>query len=194
MSPPQLQIAVRQTQVTRPANSVRLPLTIDRSAPIPELATEHHVLIRVLAVALNPNDHKMITHFNIPGGGVGCDFCGVIADARNDGSEYSKKLPVGARVCGALFPYNPENPHNGSFAQYCSADSRLLVRVPDSWSDLEAASLGVGWSTLCLTLSDPNALALEGTPTNPTHVNNDPVLVYGGATASGTLACQLLKL
>jgi NADPH:quinone reductase-like Zn-dependent oxidoreductase len=73
-------------------------------------------------------------------------------------------------------------------------DSRLLVEVPESWSDLEAASLGVGWSTLCLAFSDPNALGLEGLPTKPTHQNQEPILVYGGGTASGTLACQLLTL
>lgn len=85
-------------------------------------------------------------------------------------------------------------PNNGSFAQFCVVDARLLVKVPDSWNDLEAASLGVGWSTISLAFSDPNALGLEGLPTKPSHQSKEPVLVYGGATASGTLACQMLSL
>jgi len=103
------------------------------------------------------------------------------------------RFPTDTRVCGALFPYNPADPDNGSFAQFC-VDARLLVKVPDSWHDLEAASLRVGWSTVSLAFSDPNALGLEGLPTKPSHQSKDPVLVYGSATASGTLACQLLSL
>jgi NADPH:quinone reductase-like Zn-dependent oxidoreductase len=160
--------------------------------------SEHHVLVRVLAVALNPNDHKMVTHFNRPDSIAGCDFCGIVAESSSNGTSLSSsataRLPVGTRVCGALFPYSPADPDNGSFAQYCVVDARLLVRVPDSWSNLEAASLGVGWSTISLAFSDPNALGLEGLPTNASHRAKEPVLVYGGGTASGTLACQLLNL
>nr|QQW45475.1 trans-acting enoylreductase CalK' [Aspergillus stellatus] len=170
-------------------DSSEIPLVVSKSAPIPQVQSENHVLVKVLAVALNPNDHKMVTHFNTAGSIAGCDFCGVVAS-----SNAPLGLTEGTRVCGALFPYSPADPDNGSFAQYCVVDARLLVKVPDTWSDLEAASLGVGWSTISLAFSDPNALGLEGLPTQPTHQNKEPVLVYGGGTASGTLACQLLKL
>ena len=189
MSIPSTQTAVVQTAVTSPD----LPLTINTSAPVPKPPTEHHVLVQVHAVALNPNDHKMITHFNTPGSIAGCDFSGVVVTPPQE-TALGARFPAGTRVCGALFPYNPENLDNGSFAQYCVVDARILVRVPSSWSDIEAASLGVGWSTVSLALSDPNALGLEGLPTKPTHAEKEPVLVYGGATASGTLACQMLKL
>jgi len=194
MSSP-IQTAIVQTSET---SAARLPLRVDRSAPVPQVKSEHHVLVRVLAVALNPNDHKMVTHFNMPDSIAGCDFCGIVTESSSNGTSLSSsagaRLPVGTRVCGALFPYSPEDPDNGSFAQYCVVDARLLVRVPDSWSDLEAASLGVGWSTISLAFSDPNALGLEGLPTQPSHRAKEPVLVYGGGTASGTLACQLLNL
>lgn len=189
MLTPNTQTAIVQTAIT----SSDLPLSINTSAPVPKPPTEHHVLIQVHAVALNPNDHKMITHFNTPGSIAGCDFSGVIVVPPQD-TALSARFPSGARVCGALFPYSPSDPDNGSFAQYCVVDARILIRVPSNWSDIEAASLGVGWSTISLALSDPNALGLEGLPTNPKHTAKDPVLVYGGATASGTLACQMLKL
>lgn len=189
MSAPSIQTAIVQT----PNNSSDLPLSINTSAPVPKPLSEHHVLIKVHAVALNPNDHKMVTHFNMPGSIAGCDFSGIVVAPPQE-KTLSERFPAGTRVCGALFPYNPENPDNGSFSQYCVADARILVKVPSTWSDIEAASLGVGWSTISLALSDPNSLGLEGLPTKPTHTEKEPVLVYGGATASGTLACQMLKL
>ena len=202
---PTTQTAVVQTTKS---SSSHLPFTVSSSAPVPKISSAHHVLVRVLAVALNPNDHKMAMHFNMPGSVAGCDFCGIVVAAypgNTNGfgstespplspSDARARLLIGTRVCGALFPYNPSDPENGSFAQYCVADARLLVKVPGGWDDLEAASMGVGWSTISLATSDPNALALEGLPTTPTHTGKDPVLVYGGGTASGTLACQILSL
>lgn len=202
MSPPATQTAIVQTVK---GSSTRLPLVVKSSAPVPKVPSEHHVLVQILAVALNLNDHKMVTHFNMLGSIAGCDFCGVVAteageDNNNNNnnnrasSSAAAHFPAGTRVCGALFPYNPADPDNGSSAQFCVVDVRLLIKVPDSWNDLEAASLGVGWSTVSLAFSDPNALGLGSLPTKSSHQSKDPVLVYGGATASGTLACQLLSL
>jgi NADPH:quinone reductase-like Zn-dependent oxidoreductase len=68
--------------------------------------------------------------------------------------------------------------------------------VPAHWSDLRAAALGgIGWGTAGLALWQADALSLEGRPTRPLiAAETTPVLVYGGATATGTMACQLLKL
>jgi NADPH:quinone reductase-like Zn-dependent oxidoreductase len=187
MAVPTTQTAVVQTAIT----TSDLPLSINTSAPVPKPPTDHHVLVQVHAVALN--DHKMVTYFNTPGSIAGCDFSGAVVTPPRD-TTLAARFPSSTRVCGALFPYNPENTDNGSFAQYCVVDARILVKVPNNWSDIQAASLGVGWSTISLALSDPHALHLEGLPTKPTHTTKDPVLIYGAATASGTLACQMLKL
>ncbi|TWU75377.1 hypothetical protein ED733_001097 [Metarhizium rileyi] len=121
---------------------------------------------------------------------AGCDFCGIIHEV---GAKAASIHPRGTRVCGAVFPYHPKGAQNGAFAQFVAADCRLLLRVPDDWTDLEGASLGgVGWSTLCLAFADPEALALTGTPSRPVDRPGHAVLVYGGGTATGTLACQLL--
>lgn len=191
MSPPAVQTAIVQTAK---GSSTDLPLIVNTTAPVSELPSEYHVFVRVLAVALNPNDHKMVTHLNMPGSIAGCDFCGIVEEAGCHNKPAMERFPTGTRVCGALFPYNPDDPDNGAFAQWIVVDSRLLIKVPDSWNDLEAASIGVGWSTLSLAFSDPDALGLEGFPSEPSHKSQDPVLVYGGGTATGTLACQLLKL
>lgn len=136
----------------------------------------------------------MVTHMNMPGSIAGCDFCAVVEEAAVHSKPFLAGFQTGMRVCGALFPYNPDDPDNGAFSQWIVADFRLLIKVPDGWNDLEAASIGVGWSTLSLALSDPEALGLEGFPSAPQHRTHDPVLVYGGGTATGTMACQLLKL
>ncbi|ORY61264.1 chaperonin 10-like protein [Pseudomassariella vexata] len=166
------------------SNKGELPLTVSHSVPVPGLVSPYHVLVRVLAVALNPNDHKMMMHFPIDGTTAGCDFCGII-DTVGDPAEH----PVGTRVCGAAFPYKLGDT-GGSFAHYLAVDSRLLVCVPPTWTDLQGAALGgVGWSTLSMAFSDSNALALSGLPSKPTE-KRQPVLAYGGATATGTLACK----
>lgn len=160
---------------------------------MPELPSPNHVLIRVVAVALNPTDFKMVSHFSKPGDMVGCDFMGVVEDKRT-ASGGPPPIAAGTRVCGAVFPYNPQDPYNGSFAQWVVSDYRVLLRVPDRYDDLQAAALGsVGWGTAGLAFYDPDALALRGRPSNPL-AKKEPVLVYGGATASGTMACQMLKL
>lgn len=169
-----------------------LPLAITHSKALPDLLSPYHVLVRVLAVGLNPTDVKMTLNFYMEGNAVGCDFCGVVVMAGP-----SSVVPVGVRILGANFPYrhNNNNPSggNGAFAQYAMCDSREALRVPGHWSDLKAAALGVvGSVTACLALSDPDALGLEGRPSRPAQ-KRIPVLVYGGATATGIVAIQILN-
>lgn len=67
----------------------------------------------------------------------------------------------------------------------------MLIKVPEHMSLEEAASLGTGIGTMGLALF--HNLDVPGYPTKPTE-DAKTVLVYGGSTASGTLALQLLKL
>ncbi|KAL6158890.1 putative secondary metabolism biosynthetic enzyme [Exserohilum turcicum] len=190
MAIPETQTALIQTGV--PPSGSTLGLKISNTVQIPELTRPNQVLIRVLAVALNPTDHKMVTHFPVPGNQSGCDFCGIIEKIASGSTETT--FPPGTRVSGGTFPYSRTEAESGAFAQWIAVDSQLLLKVPDNMSDLEGAALGgVGWGTAGLAFYDSEALALDGTPSNPTSTN-EPILVYGGATATGTMACQLLKL
>lgn len=194
------QTAIIQSQGT--VSRTLLPLAPSNAVEIPALPSAHHVLVRVLAVALNPNDHKMLTHFPIPGHGVGCDFCGIVEDMGAKTNAHDLDIDPaqrpGTRVCGTLFPYAPVgagNDHDrmGAFAEYVVVDSRLLLTVPPSWTDLQGAALGgVGWSTVALAMAASDAMALTGTPSTPAE-SRIPVLVYGGGTSTGTMAAQLLK-
>ncbi|KAI1768456.1 GroES-like protein [Hypoxylon sp. FL1150] len=180
----------RQTAVVQSkTRGSGIPLTVVASRPLPKLTTPYHVLVRIEAVGLNPTDHKMITHFYMEGNTAGCDFCGVIQEAGPQ-SLY----PVGTRVAGADFPYRPDNPYNGAFAEYAAADSRHLLRIPDGMTSLQGAAIGaIGWGTAALAISDPEALNLPGLPSQPSE-KGQLVLVYGGATATGIMAIQMLKL
>ncbi|KAK1585487.1 chaperonin 10-like protein [Colletotrichum navitas] len=184
------QAAVVQSKANPVTREPGLPLVVAHDRPLPpSLPSAYHVLVRVLAVGLNPTDHKMVTHFFMQDNAVGCDFCGVVKEA---GSQ--SRFPAGARVAGAEFPYRPGNPNNGAFAEYIVADSRHLLRVPDSMTNTSAAGMGaIGWGTAALAISDPDALNLPGLPTAPAE-KPLPVLVYGGATSTGLIAIQMLKM
>ncbi|KAM0551731.1 hypothetical protein ACHAPJ_008298 [Fusarium lateritium] len=186
-----VQKAVVQTRKT--LSSLGLPLSVSVEVPIPKLSSPHDILVRVLAAAGNPTDFKMVTHFFMEDNVIGCDFCGIIEKA---GSE--ALFPVGTRVCGSDFPYraNRENPQNGAFAEWIVVDSRGKIRVPETWTNAQAAALGgIGWGATGLAFGDPGALNLSGRPSKPVQSTTPIlVLVYGAGTATGSMAVQLLTL
>ncbi|EXL67077.1 hypothetical protein FOPG_16776 [Fusarium oxysporum f. sp. conglutinans race 2 54008] len=188
-------------QVDKGATPESLSFMISHSATVPS-PPSGYVLVRTLAVALNPFDHKMAEYFPAPGASVGCDFCGIVEqppslssdDKKEDKSE-KYRFQAGQRVCGSLVGNNPQRPWEGAFSQYIVAEADLLICVPPGWSDVDAAALGgVGWKTAALALWDSATLALSGRPSSPYQGPPVPVIVYGGTTATGTMACQLLKL
>ncbi|KAI1271326.1 GroES-like protein [Xylaria sp. FL0933] len=164
-----------------------LPVAVAHNRPVPCLKTPFHVLVRVLAVGLIPADHKFVANFYMEDNATGVDFCGIIEEA-----GLQSLHAVGTRVAGGCFPYLPGNRDVGAFAEYTVADSRHLLRVPNSMTDLQAAALGHAWSAAALAISDPDALNLSGFPSKPSNKGH-MVLVYGGATATGILAIQMLK-
>ncbi|PVH95007.1 alcohol dehydrogenase GroES-like domain-containing protein [Periconia macrospinosa] len=168
---------------------------IDQNCPIPTITKPYQVLVHVAAVALNPFDHKSPSFCPTPGAIMGFDFTGTIVTR---GGDVRRDLTEGTRVCGAVHGSNPSNPQTGAFAEYVVADSRLLLKPPAAWTHAQAAALGgAGWLTAGLVLYD--YLKLDGRPSAPATngtANGDkkPVLVYGAATATGTMICQILTL
>lgn len=120
-------------------------------------------------------------------------------------SEQQQKYPalkIGDRVCGAVHGSNPIDPSTGAFADYVHTEGDLVLRVPDSVPWEQAAALGgIGHGTLALALW--RSLGLKGTPDLPLEGKKQAddgeeedgqyVLVYGGSTATGTMALQLLR-
>lgn len=164
-----------------------------RDAPVPALKGGT-VLIKTVAVALNPSDYKMGKAFPTPGAVIGMDFSGSVVAIH---PHTNTNLKVGDSVCGIVHGSNPAEPSCGSFAEYIAAPVEYVLRVPDTLPLKEASGLGCALLTSAVALWSPDALALTVSPKSPASVSeaaNRPVLVYGGSTASGTMAIQLLKL
>ncbi|TLS21274.1 uncharacterized protein PpBr36_10615 [Pyricularia pennisetigena] len=156
------------------------------NAPMPKMDA-HCVVVKTAAVALNPVDWK---HISCVPGTAGCtagsDFAGVV---RKVGSGVTT-LKVGDRVAGWVHGGNISKPQDGAFAQYIVAREGMMIKIPPGVSFTAAATLGVGVSTVGLGLFHQLGLPL---PTQP-GVGKLPLLIYGGSTATGTLAIQLAKL
>ncbi|KAJ5420682.1 Polyketide synthase enoylreductase [Penicillium sp. CMV-2018d] len=163
---------------------------LSHDVPIPTLGPSE-VLVETKAVAINPSDHKMSQKFPSAGAIVGSDFAGTVVKIGSGVAQLSRPLAIGDRVCGAVHGCNPADPHSGAFAQYVKADGSLVMKVPESMAWEEAATLGVALGTTCISFW--KALGLSASPSEPA-ATPFPVLVYGGSTAMGTMAVQVLKL
>lgn len=153
-------------------------------APCPRLPPDQ-VFVRTDAVALNPSDTKMRGDFAIPFGTLGADFAGTVIAVGSD----VVNVAVGDRVCGAQNIMFQTTPEQAAFAQYNVTRGKTWMKTPDSWSTEAAASLPVGLSTAGL------AMKLLGIPLPGEPVSKPAtVLVYGGSTATATIAMQLMRL
>jgi hypothetical protein len=148
---------------------------------------DDEVLVQVAAIAINPFDSKSADLSPTIGATMGCDYAGVVIAV---GSSLRKSLLVGDRVCGCVFGNNPDRLDNGAFAEILAAPADLTLRIPDGMTFQKAATLGIGISTTGLALY--HILGLPLPSIQPPR--GDYVLVNGGATATGTLAIQLLRL
>ena len=138
-------------------------------------------------MALNPTDWKHIDYLAPPGVLVGCDYAGVVQDV---GKDVKKSFQKGDRICGFAHGSNAVQPEDGTFAEFIVVKGDLQYKIPDNVSFEEAATLGLGVTTAALGLYQSLGLAL---PTQPIQ-EPVPILIYGGSTATGTLAIQLAKL
>ncbi|KAF2098263.1 zinc-binding dehydrogenase family oxidoreductase [Rhizodiscina lignyota] len=155
--------------------------------PVLELIPDS-VLIKVETTALNPLDWKLPEFSLSPGSVGGSDFCGTVTAIGSD--SLPKSLLVGDRVCGWVFGSNPQRPGNGAFAEYVTAFSDLVMKVPSWMSSEDACTLALASATAGQALYWSLQLPLPTAPAESPFY----VLVNGGSTATGTMAIQLLKL
>ncbi|KAH9815753.1 alcohol dehydrogenase [Teratosphaeria destructans] len=149
------------------------------------------ILCRVYAVGLNPYDAKRVDYSNAPGTVGGCDFAGVVVEA-GPGIE---RFKVGDRVLAVTFGLNATDKTAGAFAEYALANEWLSCHLPDGLSFEQAASMGLAIATAGLATFAAPGLALDMSRINMAGQEAKIfVLVSGGATGTGTMATQLLKL
>ncbi|CRG82766.1 hypothetical protein PISL3812_00112 [Talaromyces islandicus] len=163
-----------------------------KAVAVPRIAVDE-VLVRTAAVALNPSDHKLLDQSTTAGAISGSDFAGVVVHV---GSSVQDRMSVGDRVFGIVFGANPGRPGNGAFAQYVAAPADLCMHVPDGMDMATAASMGMGLMTTGLALRSLglrwDRLAEQNDDSDDDR-HNPYVLVHGGATATGTIAIQILR-
>lgn len=166
-------------QATQSAIKVRGPgsveLVNDEPVPSPRAG---EVLVQVVSVGVNPHDWKVLDMSPSVGSTWGCDFAGKVVAV---GSDITSDLHPGDHVCGAS---------EGAFAEFMIVPEGLVYKMPSNMTFEDAATLGVGLLTIGLSLYHflkvPLPFAAEPQP-------GQYVLVYGGGTATGSLAIQALK-
>jgi NADPH:quinone reductase-like Zn-dependent oxidoreductase len=164
---------------------------LDNEHRVPQLRDDC-VLVRPVAVALNPTDWRHIRNRRARDGCIlGCDYAGVVEAV---GSAVTRRWQPGDRIFGCGHGANFVNPDDGVFAEVAAVVGDLQMRIPDSLSFEEAATLGLGAITVGQGLYQ-KALKLE-LPSSVTTTTKDevPVLIYGGGTSTGALAIQFAKL
>ncbi|CEJ56576.1 Putative ToxD [Penicillium brasilianum] len=159
-------------------------LVTDRAIPT---LRDDYILVKNVSVGLNPTDWKHVAYLAPPGVLIGCDYAGVVEAV---GKDVKKPFKKGDRVCGFVHGGNAVQPEDGAFAEYIVAKGDLQTKIPDNLSFQEAATLGVGTVTVGQALYQSLKLALPSEPIK----DSTPILIYGGSTATGTLAIQFAKL
>ena len=165
---------MRAVQVTR-FGGPEVLRCVDVARPAP-ISTE--VLVRVIAAGVNPVDCKTRRGEGVarwvgpPPFIAGWDVCGVV-EAMGYGVT---RFKAGDVVFG--MPRFPRAA--GGYAEYVTAPSRQLARVPDGMSSIEAAALPLAWLTAWQCLVD-TAQILDG----------QTVLIHGAGGGVGQIAAQI---
>ncbi|KAJ5382960.1 hypothetical protein N7517_000871 [Penicillium concentricum] len=108
------------------------------------------------------------------------------------GPGVKKPFKKGDRVAGFVHGSNAVRHNGGAFAHYVIAKGDLQMFIPESMSFEAAATFGVGLTTVGQNLYQSMELPFPGEQESESDDTN--ILIYGGATATGTLAIQLAKL
>ncbi|CAN8105197.1 unnamed protein product [Discula destructiva] len=154
-----------------------------QTLPAPQVR-DGYILVKTKAIALNPTDWKTIGLEETVGKRIGCDYAGVVEEV---GQGVTKPFQKGDRVCG--FVHGGASTENAAFAEYIIAPTHLTIKVPDNLTFEEAATLGVGLTTVGQGLYQSLELPLPDSPLT----KSVPVLIYGGSTATGILGIQFAK-
>ncbi|KAH9810133.1 GroES-like protein [Teratosphaeria destructans] len=162
---------------------------LEDDVPLPDLE-EDFVLVRVHCVALNPFDWKSLDLSPSPGATFGCDVSGEVVAI---GSKCGNSFQLGDRVFGPVEGNSSDTPDNGGFAQYAAIREVVAWKVPHGMSFEHAATLGMALVTVGLALH--NTLKMPFPSTSSESDGAKPfVFIYGGGTATGTMAVQCTAL
>lgn len=132
---------------------------------------------------------QCIYNFYVPGNNgsiVGNDYAGVVVSVGPNVTRYQP----GDRVAGFVFGNLNKFPDTGAFSEYVLGEADISLKIPDSLSFEDAATLGTAVTTIGQSLYQSLNLPF---PTEPAK-DSPPILIYGGSSAMGSLAIQFAKL
>lgn len=142
-----------------------------RSKPVPKAG---QVLIRVLAAGVNrPDILQRQGHYAPPADAsdvLGLEIAGVIDQIGPGVDEWARNDHVCALV------------HGGGYAEYCIADQRTVLPIPQGLTYVEAASLPEAFFTVWYNVFERGGLEA-----------GESFLIHGGSSGIGTAAIQLAK-
>lgn len=140
--------------------------------------------MRVHAVALNPPDAFMLERMQASEIRMGSDFAGVVEEVYDQGSG---RIKVGDRVCGMV--RGNVDTESGAFAESVVTCSKLVVKLPDHIDYEHGATLGMSlWTAIQALFLKDLLLSFPG------KTKEEPLLIWGGASAVGQFAIQLASL
>ncbi|KAL9022220.1 MAG: hypothetical protein Q9185_000620 [Variospora sp. 1 TL-2023] len=137
----------------------------------PQFMRPDYIKVKTVAVALNPS----------------VDLSGVVEEV---GSACKTQVKKGDRIFAACNCANHNQLEDGAYAEYAMVKDGHLAKIPEGMGFEEAASMGAGVTTTGQALYQNLKLPW---PTEPAKTPF-PILIYGGSTASGTMAIQYAKL
>ncbi|GAA5871109.1 hypothetical protein JCM1840_007592 [Sporobolomyces johnsonii] len=175
--------------------------------PLPALNRDDEVLVRIVAIGLNPVDHKSADYgFALPVLPAlnGRDLAGVIVHC----GKGVKRLQPGDRVFGPSTDYRDYR--RSAFQQYAVAAEHCLGLVPDVASFEDCAAIGVGATAAALAIASALAIPIRGfaprqlvtgaegeldlaPPPRPIQ-SGEWLLIWGASCVSGFFAAQFARL
>lgn len=108
-------------------------------------------------------DWKHVYNLASKGALLGCDYSGIVEEV---GDEVDGNWKKGDRICGAGHGGNAVQHEDGAFAEHIVVKGGIQMHIPESLSFEEAATLGIGISTVGLERATPcgNAEIPQGWP------------------------------
>ncbi len=101
------------------------------------------------------------------------------------------RLKLGDRVAGGADGMEAFRPQSGAFAEYASVDGIMVFKLPEDMSFEIGAGMPLRIATSGMALF--HSLQLPHSLLDKPAEEPFDVLVYGGATSTGTMAIQILK-
>ncbi|KAL4808085.1 chaperonin 10-like protein [Aspergillus unguis] len=150
---------------------------VDSPVPTPKA---DEVLIKVVVSGTNPKDWKLPEWLDQPGN-QGDDIAGTVEAVGDNVTEFKK----GDRVMAFHQMMAP----GGSYAEYAIAWQHTTAHLPKKVSFEEAATIPLAALTSVAALYHHLALPAPWSPATA----STPLVVYGGASATGAFAIQLAR-